>query len=238
MFKLFAVILIFIVLTKGQMENETTYYKSRSVANIDDYINQNRQKYANMLQDYNNRLKTFHDVYQARLDGIYIQQEMLTDSMLQNEEHLNTLENSNDSTKECVTKYRSTIPTVADTKTSILSCINYAKNQHSNLLNDPENTKIYLIGYYYGYFDKRLRDCSEIFDNTSVNYNDCVTSVVNDSNIFTTSNQNNFATQIDAAVHSSIVIIKAAFDCSFQIEKRTISLIVDVNNLINKCQLE
>ncbi|KAI8119714.1 hypothetical protein CVS40_8900 [Lucilia cuprina] len=52
------------------MENETTYYKSRSVANIDDYINQNRQKYANMLQDYNNRLKTFHDVYQARLDGI------------------------------------------------------------------------------------------------------------------------------------------------------------------------
>ncbi|XP_037816593.1 uncharacterized protein LOC119606981 [Lucilia sericata] len=240
MFKLFAVILLFVVLTKGRMENEitfTTNSNSRSVANIDEYINQNRQKYANMLQDYNNRLNIFQKVYNARLDGIGIQQNMLTDSMLQNEGNLNSLEGSNESTKECVIKYRSTLPTVADTKTSILSCVNIAKNQYSNLLNEPENTKMYLIGYYYGYFDIKLRDCSENLDNTSVNYNDCVTSVINTSNIFTTSNQNNFDTQMSAADQSSIVIIKTAFDCSFQIEKRTISLIVEVNNLISKCQL-
>ncbi|XP_065357648.1 uncharacterized protein LOC135951837 [Calliphora vicina] len=241
MYKLLAVILLILTLAKGLAQNINALSnnnKSSSVARTDDYINLNRQQFAKTLQDYENQIAKFRQLYEGRVEGININLEMLMNGLVQSEERLNPLEVLNDFSKECVTKYRSSIPTLANTKTSISSCFNTANNQINNLLNSPINTKNSLQNYYTNNFEKELTNCGKNFDNSTANYTICITSVTSTTNTYTINNQKTFDTQMDAASCSSNAHIKRALDCSFIVQNRTISLIAEANTLINKCLLD
>ncbi|XP_037816600.1 uncharacterized protein LOC119606988 [Lucilia sericata] len=239
MFKLIGVLILSVVVATAQVQNVTALssnnQQSSSVARTDDYINLNRLQYAKTLQEYENQINKFRQLYAGRVDGIEIQEAMLIDSLVQNEERLNPQELLSDFSKECVTKYRSTIPTVAYTKSSIASCRTTATNQVNSLLTNPTNTKNSLQNYYTNYFEKEITNCGKKFDNKTANYTLCVTSVTTTTNTYTINNQKTFATQMDSADCSSNANIKKALDCSFLVINRTITQIAEVNTLINKC---
>ncbi|XP_065371317.1 uncharacterized protein LOC135963410 isoform X1 [Calliphora vicina] len=240
MYKVIALLLLIVALASGQEQNVTTLsnnYHSSSVARTDDYINLNRQQYAKTLQDYENQMDKYRQLYAGRVEIININLDMLIDGLIQSEERLNPLEVLSDFSKECVIKYRSSIPTVAYTKTSITSCATTANNQVNNLLSSPLSTKNSLQNYYTNYFEKEVTNCGKKFDNSTANYTICVTSVTSTTNTYTISNQKTFATQMDAAYCSSNANVKRALDCSFIVQNRTISLIAEANALINKCLL-
>ncbi|XP_065357658.1 uncharacterized protein LOC135951848 [Calliphora vicina] len=243
MYKLTAALLLILALAKGQVQNETTLsnnrnnYRNSSVARTEDYINMNRRQYENNVQDYENQMDKFTQLYAGRVEVININLEMLIDGLVQSEERLNPLEVLSDFNKECVTKYRSSIPTAAYTKTSITNCVNTANNQVNSLLSSPRSTKTSLQNYYTNYFEKEVTNCGKKFLNSTANYTNCVTSVTSTTNTYTINNQKTFATQMDAAICSSNAHIKRALDCSFIVQNRTISLIAEANTLINKCML-
>ncbi|KAM7361097.1 uncharacterized protein ACRADG_009827 [Cochliomyia hominivorax] len=238
MFKLIATICLMVTLVKAQNQNVTTlgsFYHTESVARTDDYINLNRQQYSKTLQDYESQMQKFRQIYTGRTNILNDQLEMLVDSLVQTDERLNPLEVLSDLSKSCVTKYRSSIPSIASTKTTINNCINTANNQINNLLNTPLGTKNTLQNYYNNYFEKELTNCAKKFENFTKNYTICVTSVTSTTNTYTISNQKTFGTQMDAAYCSANANIKRALDCSFIAQNRTISLMAEANTLINKC---
>lgn len=130
------------------------------------------------MQDYELQMEKFRQIYSGRVNVFNDQLDMLIDSVVQIEERLNPLEVLSDFSKKCVTKYRSSIPTVASTKSSISSCVVTANNQLTSMLNSPLSTKNSLQSYYTNYFEKEIVNCAKKFDNVTANYTTCVTSVV------------------------------------------------------------
>lgn len=144
----------------------------------DDYINLNRQQFAKNIQYYDAKMQVFKDHYSQRVDAVNIQLEMVTSTIIQTEERLNPLELLSDFSKQCVLKYRSSIPSVASTKSSITSCAVQATNQVNSLISSPQNTRNSLQNYYTNYFEKEMTNCGKNYNNQTANYTTCVTSVV------------------------------------------------------------
>lgn len=105
---------------------------------------------------------------------------MLVDSLKLNDELLNPMEILSDFSKHCVTRYRSKIPTIENTKTAMQSCVTAAKNQLNSLMSAPLQTRNNLQNYYRNTFEKEVKNCEKKFtDNLlSFNYTSCLTSLV------------------------------------------------------------
>ncbi|KAM7361027.1 uncharacterized protein ACRADG_009312 [Cochliomyia hominivorax] len=210
---------------------------TNSSLNTEIYINLNRQQYEKNLQEYDLQMETFKQSYAASLNTINIRLEMLTDTLNQNDAKLNPLLTLSDLSKSCVNKYRSSIPSQAATSTKVNSCINTANGKLNSLLSAPLSTKNYLDSYYKNTFEKGITNCQTKFSYLPLNYTLCVTNVVSDANAYTFNNQKTFATQMDAAQCSGNANIKQALDCSYNVEKDTLSAVAVANTLIEKCLL-
>lgn len=138
----------------------------------------NRQQHAKVIQDYDTQMDLFKATYIASLDTISIQLDMLVDSLVQNDNKLKPLEVLSDLSKKCVNKYRSSIPTIPDTKTKINSCISTASSKLNNLLTSPLYTRNYLDKEFKTTFESSLNSCKRIYGSLPKNYTMCVTKVV------------------------------------------------------------
>ncbi|XP_065357669.1 uncharacterized protein LOC135951858 [Calliphora vicina] len=216
---------------------ETYSYNSNynSSLRTEEYINLNRQQHVKNIEDYDTQMEIFKQSYASSLDTIKVQQDMLVDVQVQTDDKLNPLEILSDLSKKCVSKYRSSIPTVAATKSAINSCVTTASNQLNSMLSSNLNTRNYLDSYYKNNFEKDIDTCQRTYSSLQLNYTICITNVVTTTNSYTITNQKSFATQMDAAQCSATANIKKALDCSFTVQNKTISSIAEANTLINKC---
>ncbi|XP_065356298.1 uncharacterized protein LOC135950695 [Calliphora vicina] len=222
----------------GEVQNVATYSNNsnyNSSLRTDEYINLNRQQHVKNIQDYDNQLEIFKQSYASSLNTINIQLDMLVDVQVQTDDKLNPLEILSDLSKKCVSKYRSSIPTVAATKSLINGCVTTANSQLNSMLNSNLNTRNYLDSYYKNNFEKDIATCQRTYGSLPLNYTMCVTNVVTTTNSYTINNQKTFATQMNAAQCSATANIKKALDCSFTAQNKTISSIAEANTLINKC---
>ncbi|XP_065357694.1 uncharacterized protein LOC135951874 [Calliphora vicina] len=234
MYKFNSVILLIALaaVANGQLQQVAN---NNSTLHIDDYINMNRQQHAKVIQDYDTQMDLVKLTYTASLDTISIQLDMLVDSLVQNENKLKPLEVLSDLSKKCVNKYRSSIPTITDTKTKINSCISTASVKLNSLLSNALYTRNYLDSYYKNNFESSITRCKSSYNTLPMNYTMCVTKVAADTDTYTISSQKTFAIQMDAAQCSANANIKQALDCSYTTETNTISAIAEANTLINRC---
>lgn len=125
-------------------------------------------------------MEIFKQLFNGRLNTLEVQLEMLVDSLKLNDELLNPMEILSDFSKHCVTRYRSKIPTIENTKTAMQSCVTAAKNQLNSLMSAPLQTRNNLQNYYRNTFEKEVKNCEKKFtDNLlSFNYTSCLTSLV------------------------------------------------------------
>lgn len=123
-------------------------------------------------------MEIFKQTYAASLNTIDTKLDMLIESLRQNDEKLNPLLVLSDSSKICVNKYRSPIPTIYSTKTRITNCITTATNKLTSLLTNPLNTRNSLDNYYKNTFEKEITNCEKKFALYPLNYTLCVTDAV------------------------------------------------------------
>ncbi|XP_065356287.1 uncharacterized protein LOC135950681 [Calliphora vicina] len=240
MYKIILAIFLIVLgaVANGEVQNVETYsYNTNynSSLRTDEYINLNRQQHVKNIQDYDNQLEIFKQSYASSLDTINIQQDMLVDVQVQTDDKLNPLEILSDLSKKCVSKYRSSIPTVAATKSLINNCVTTASNQLNSMLSSNLYTRNNLDSYYKNNFEKDIATCQKTYSSLPLNYTMCITTVVTTTNSYTFSNQKSFAIQMDAAQCSATANIKKALDCSFTVQNKTISSIAEANTMINKC---
>ncbi|XP_023301256.2 uncharacterized protein LOC111683419 [Lucilia cuprina] len=240
MFKIISALLLIVLGTMANVEIQnvelyTNVITYNTTLRTDVYINMNRQQYAKNIQDYETQIEVFKQSYASSLDTINIRQDMLIDTLVQTEQKLNPLEIVSNLSQICVSKYRNSIPTVAATKTKLNNCVNTANQQLNSMLSNPLNTKTSLDNYYRNTFERDIAACQKTYNTLPLNYTMCVTDVVDRANTYTISNQKNFATQMDAAECSAKANIKKALDCSYIVEKQTISSIAEAETLIQKC---
>lgn len=149
----------------------------------DTYINLNRQQHTRNLQDYDNQINLFKHTYAASLQTIEIQLDMLVDTLTQTNEHLNPLEALSKFNQDCISKYRSTIPTISAVQNSIKSCVSTANDQLSSMLSAPLATRSYLASYYDNTFEKNIANCKNKFGSELLylNYTLCAAEAVSNS---------------------------------------------------------
>ena len=126
------------------------------------------------MDDYKRR-------YNERVGTIGIQLDMLVDAIEQNEARLYPLELLSDYSKQCVRAQRPNLPTVAATKTSINSCISTATSGLNSLLSYALSTRNTLQNYYTNTYDKGITTCDTKYNALTLNYTQCVTSLVSPS---------------------------------------------------------
>ncbi|XP_065357716.1 uncharacterized protein LOC135951894 [Calliphora vicina] len=233
MYKLNSVILLIAVaaVANGQLQQVDN---NNSTFHTDDFINMNRQQHAKVIQDYDTKMDLFEKTFNASLNTISIQLDMLVDSLVQNENKLKSLEVLSDLSKKCVNKYRSSIPTISDTKKKINSCIK-SVNSIAYMLNNPLVTRNYLDSYYKNNFESSITSCKKTYSTLPKNYTMCVTKVASETEDYTIKNQQTFGYQMAAAQCSFDANIKKALDCSYTTETNTISAIAEANTMIDRC---
>ncbi|TMW53438.1 hypothetical protein DOY81_001490 [Sarcophaga bullata] len=87
MYKLIAVLLFILVVSKTQGQGIDVYYNS-FVLHTDTYINLNRQQHAKYLQEYDDQIK-FSTNYAASLKTIEVQGDMIINNLNEMNERLN-----------------------------------------------------------------------------------------------------------------------------------------------------
>ncbi|KAI8119710.1 hypothetical protein CVS40_8902 [Lucilia cuprina] len=213
------------VVANGEAQNVEPYnYSSNSNSSLrtEVYINMNRQQYAKIIEGYDIQMELFKQSYAASLDTINIRQDMLVDTLVQTDAELNPLEILSNLSQKCVSKYRSSIPTVAVTKRNINNCITTASQQVNGMLTIPLNTRTSTESYLKNTFERDINLCGRTYSLLPFNYTMCVVNA-------------NFANQMDVASCSSKANIKKALDCSYLIEQEAISAIAESKTLIDKC---
>ncbi|XP_046806010.1 uncharacterized protein LOC111684547 [Lucilia cuprina] len=226
------------VVANGEVQNVEPYnYSSNSNSSLrtEVYINMNRQQYAKIIEGYDIQMELFKQSYAASLDTINIRQDMLVDTLVQTDAELNPLEILSNLSQKCVSKYRSSIPTVAVTKRNINNCITTASQQVNGMLSIPLNTRTSTESYLKNTFERDINLCGRTYSLLPFNYTMCVINAVDAANIYVFNSQKNFANQMDVASCSSKSNIKKALDCSYLVEKEAISAIAESKTLIDKC---
>ncbi|XP_037816590.1 uncharacterized protein LOC119606978 [Lucilia sericata] len=234
MFKLKSLILLMVTLvaaTNGQLNNNN----NNSTLRLDDYVNMKRQQYALNIQNFDIKMDLFKQSYAASLDTIDRQTNMLIGSLVQTENKLKSLEVLSPQGKQCVNKYRFSLPTTSGIQKNMTNCKNSNSNNVSYLLAKPLNTRNSLQNYYKNSFERNVDICRWSYPTLPLNYTMCVTKVVSDTDKYTIENQKTFSNQMDAAQCSGNVNIKQALDCSYTTETRTLSALTETNTLVNKC---
>lgn len=144
----------------------------------DDYVYANKLQNARNIKDYDDQMDEFKRRYNERVDTINIQLDMLVDAIEQNEARLYPLELLSDYSKECVRAQRPYLPIVASTKTNINSCISTATGALNSLLSYALSTRNTLNTYYTNTYDKGITTCDTKYNPLSLNYTQCITSLV------------------------------------------------------------
>lgn len=126
-------------------------------------------------------MEIFKQTYASSLDTINIQQDMLVDALVQTDDKLNPLEILSDLSKLCVSKYRSSIPTAAITKSQMNACVTTASSQLNNMVNSPLNTRNYLDSYYKNNFEKEIDRCQRTYSALPLNNTMCITTAVSNT---------------------------------------------------------
>ncbi|KNC32302.1 hypothetical protein FF38_14000 [Lucilia cuprina] len=232
MFQLKSLILLMVLLiaaTNGQLNNNNTTLRP------DDYVNMIRQQYALNIQNFDIEMDLFKQTYAASLDTLNRQMSMLSDSIVQTENKLKSLEVVSPQGKKCVNKYRLLLPTTSGIQRNMMDCKNSYKNNVSNLLAKPLNTRNSLQNYYKNSFERDINICKMTYNTLPLNYTTCVTKVVTDTDKYTIEKQKTFSNQMDAAQCSGNDNIKQTLDCSYTTETRTIVALAETNILVNKC---
>ncbi|XP_013115474.2 uncharacterized protein LOC106093046 [Stomoxys calcitrans] len=217
---LFSLLLVVVTgtLAEHAFDNTTTH--------LDAYIEANRRHHNAILQDYENRMEMFETNYNESLKTIDIQLEFLVNAIRENEEALNTLELLNELNKECVNKYKPSLPEEEVTKALVQSCSYSAYKRLPSLEEDLMETRMNLKDYYARTFETDVTLC----DNET-----CVNNVVSKANSFTATNQKTFATQMDTATCLGKGSLKTALDCSFTAQSNALSLLASTKTLIDRC---
>lgn len=105
--------------------------------------------------------------------------DLLVDTIKESTERLSILEILSDYAKECVNKYRNTLPTESNTTYVIQNCSTTATNQYNSLVAAPTATRNDLAYYYNTTFEIELSRCGNNSNiSQQVNYTLCVTTVV------------------------------------------------------------
>ncbi|KAI8119652.1 hypothetical protein CVS40_8897 [Lucilia cuprina] len=170
-------LIIWGVVANGEAQNVEPYnYSSNSNSSLrtEVYINMNRQQYAKIIEGYDIQMELFKQSYAASLDTINIRQDMLVDTLVQTDAELNHLEILSNLSQKCVSKYRSSIPTVAVTKRNINNCITTASQQVNGMLTIPLNTRTSTESYLKNTFERDINLCGRTYSLLPFNYTMCV----------------------------------------------------------------
>ncbi|XP_023302498.2 uncharacterized protein LOC111684541 [Lucilia cuprina] len=196
--------------------------------NIEEYIYQNKQQYAQNIRDYDQRLEVFKQTYKASLQVIPKRLDMLVDSIGQTEKRLNSLEILS---QQCVQKYRSKLPNVIITKQKINLCYTTANSQTDYLVVPAFDTRTSLDNYYKYKFEGNLQSCKiQIGD-----YNTCVMNAVSNANAYTANNRKTFDKQMQTAQIKAYTNTDTAFQCSYSTQNQATSAIAEINILTDRC---
>lgn len=126
---------------------------------LNNYLNQNRAKYAQNIRDYDQHLETFQQSYIASLATSNIRLNFLINGLVENNKFLNGLKILNKVSQNCIKKYGSSIPTVEITKIKYNRCWYEAHNQVDSLLMAPRITRNNLDSYYKNNFERDIANC-------------------------------------------------------------------------------
>lgn len=124
------------------------------------------------------QMEIFKERHTASIETINIKTDMLVKTIEQNEEKLNPLMVLSDLSKNCVSKYKSYLPSVNDTKSKMNHCVTTGKNKMSTVLYSPLYIRNNLDNYYTHHFEKNISDCYTSYHNLPLNYTICLTKVV------------------------------------------------------------
>ncbi|XP_065357704.1 uncharacterized protein LOC135951883 [Calliphora vicina] len=220
-------------------EQLVTFNNTNSINNSshhsNNYIKVVEQQHVENIEEFDKQLEMFNQTYTASLNTINIKLDLLVKTLDQTDNKLNALEVLSDLSKKCITKYRSSIPTIANTETKMNGCIKTASKRLPNLMANPFNTRHFLESYYKEDFNRGIANCEKKYAALALNYTMCITDVVNLAQVQTINNQKIFATQMAASKCSGNENIRQALDCSYTTENLTVSNIAEATTLINKC---
>ncbi|XP_065357680.1 uncharacterized protein LOC135951869 [Calliphora vicina] len=225
MYKLVALLSLIVVVASGQVQQQN------NSNNIDGFIDQNRQQYAQNIRDYDKQMETLKKTYTASLQVIPKRLVMLVDSIGQTEKRLNTLEVLSDSSKNCINKYRSKLPNVILTKQTINMCLVTASSQTDGLVIEAFQTRTSLDSYYKYNFEGNLQSCKV----QPGDYNTCVLNAISSANAYTVSNRKVFDAQMKTAQVNANRNIQTALQCNYSTQNQTTSSLAEANTLINRC---
>ena len=132
------------------------------------------------LQDYDYQMESLKKSYAASFNATQIKGDKLIKSLNDINERLNSLELGNDNNRNCVNKYRFSLPTVAATKVAINNCINTANNEIDNILMNAKYIRIHLEYYYSKDFEWAIGNCKRMYEMPQyhTNYVSCLMDAV------------------------------------------------------------
>ncbi|XP_075146646.1 uncharacterized protein LOC142221011 [Haematobia irritans] len=203
----------------------------------DNFIEAFRRQYAGNIWYYDWQIKHFERAYLDRVNNLEYQKNPLINEIIRVEEMLYPLTLLSSFTKNCIEKFRSSIPSTAWAKFTMEdNCINPAKSQASYLTQSMVSTNRTLADHYGKFFENEVISCNMKY-NTSfpMNYTRCLGSAVTATNSFTFTSHQTFSSQLTSAKNKADIYIKTYQECIFSVLNSTLANISKATTNIDRC---
>ncbi|XP_043644872.1 uncharacterized protein LOC122614367 [Drosophila teissieri] len=182
-----------------------------SSQSMDLYLLQNQRQYDAKLKQLADELANFKQLFQKQLTALDVQADSMQLKLEQATTHLDPIILIDSWSKQCVRKYRVTIPTITVARDSIIKC----KEGISGILDGPENAYNNLKNYYKNNVNGGLEQCLSQHPHDQLKYTLCVRNVIDYANKYTISTEDAFYTNLKESECAAENHIRCSWQCSF-----------------------
>ncbi|KAH8237348.1 hypothetical protein KR038_010188 [Drosophila bunnanda] len=179
---------------------------------LEGYLHENQRQYDDRLKFYEDQLANFRNLFAKQLEPIDVQADSMQLKLEEASDRLGPIAQIDSWTRQCVQNYSSSLPTVSVARKSIANC----KGAISTILNPAENTLNLLRTQYTKTLVTALGNCVRLYSTNKLNYTNCVTKAIAETNRYSLSNQDTFNANLKTAECSADEKIRTSWQCTFK----------------------
>uniref|UniRef100_A0A1B0ACM6 Secreted protein n=1 Tax=Glossina pallidipes TaxID=7398 RepID=A0A1B0ACM6_GLOPL len=198
---------------------------------IDTYIEFYKRQHSARIRNFKNRLRAFMSIYENKIELIREQERFLYYHRQFLESNLYTMEYLSGLNKHCIARYRGNVPSVTSIRQTMELCVEMAKDNSKNLLNNAQQTVDHLNEYYETTFlnaAAKIRtmknDGLALLDDEVLKANEYVHEI-----------KRRFDNDLESAEFQARAFTKLALNCSLSVHFDTAIALVEVKSKIQSC---
>uniref|UniRef100_A0A1A9VUU1 Uncharacterized protein n=1 Tax=Glossina austeni TaxID=7395 RepID=A0A1A9VUU1_GLOAU len=198
---------------------------------IDTYIEFYKRQHSARIRNFKNRLRAFMSVYENKIELIREQERFLYRHMQFLESNLYTMEYLSGLNKYCIARYRGNVPSVTSIKQTMQLCVEMAKDNAKNLLNDAQRTIDHLNEYYETTFLNAAAKIRNLRNDGLALLDDDVLK----ANEYAFEIKRRFDNDLESAECQARTFTRLALNCSLSVHFDTAIALVEVKSKIQSC---